>query len=67
MIWGYSWLRSQNIVGLAGQGSLQVMLLGWRIKVQPGVGGQCVLGDKLFISRFSWRGDSMDKVGDEYE
>lgn len=35
--------------------------------MQPGVGGQCVLGDKLFISRFSWRGDSMDKVGDEYE
>lgn len=45
MIWGYSWLRIQNIVGLAGRGFLQVMLLGWRIKVQPGVGGQCVLGE----------------------
>lgn len=55
------------MVGLAGRGYLQVMLSGWRIKVKPGVGGQCVLGDKLLISRFRWRGDSMDEVGDEYE
>lgn len=46
-------LSNQNMVGLAVCGSLQVMLLGWRVKVQPGLGGQWVLGDQLVISRLS--------------
>lgn len=41
---GHSWLRIQHIVGLAVCGSLQVVLLGWKNKVQADLGGQCGLG-----------------------
>lgn len=41
---GHSWLRIQHIVGLAVCGSLRVVLLGWKNKVQADLGGQCGLG-----------------------
>lgn len=37
------------MVGFKVCGSLRVMVLGWRIKVQPDLGGQCVLGGVCYV------------------
>lgn len=55
MIWGYSCLGIQDVSGFVVCGSLQVVLLGQRVKGQPGLDGQCVPGDQLVMFRFIWR------------
>lgn len=32
MAWGHSWLKIQDIFGLAGRGSLQIVLSCWEVK-----------------------------------
>lgn len=59
MIWGYSLLRIQDVIGIGMCGSLQVMLLEGQSAAR--FGWSACAWDQLVMLRFS---QGMDKVGD---